>query len=103
MSFLEIAAYAVIFLLASFSFAFLLKKKLKVQLIFGIISIIRSKKPLAFFEKFAKFKRFLHWFANIGLIIGFGSIAIDYLYGRKLSKIGRLLLFFASFTMLYTA
>ena len=101
MSLLEIAAYAAIFLLASFSFAFFLKKKLKAQVILRIISIIRSKKPLAFFEKFAKFKRFLHWFANIGLIIGFGSIAIDYLYARGLSKPKRIIVFLASFTELY--
>ncbi len=44
-----------------------------------------------------KHHKFLDIFATIGMIFGFGAIAVDFLYGRKLSKIKRALLFIVSF------
>ncbi|MDO8648130.1 MAG: site-2 protease family protein [Candidatus Diapherotrites archaeon] len=102
MAWLEIAFYIILFLAAGFSFAYFLKRQFKAQVFFNIFSIVKTKKPIPIFEKFAKFNKFWTAFARFALILGFGSIAVDYLFGRKLSKAKRILLFAVSFVVLYT-
>jgi len=97
----EILFYIGLFLAIGFAVAFFLKKKYKAQLFLHFVSIIKSKKPLPFFQKFARFKRFFILFANAGLILGFGAVAVDYIYGQRLSRIRRAILFIASFALLY--
>lgn len=103
MSYFEIALYALVFLALGLAVAFFAKKKYKAQLLLHFVSIIKSKKPLPFFEKFAKYRRFFILFANAGLVLGFGAVAVDYIYGRKLSRPRRALLFIASLALLYLA
>ena len=100
MPLLETLAYVIVFFAACFSFAWVLKEKLKAQVFLRIISIVRTKKPLEFFQKFSRFHRLFKAFANLGIIIGFGSLGIDYLYGLKLSKPKRIILFIFSFAAL---
>ncbi|MFH1391935.1 MAG: site-2 protease family protein [Candidatus Diapherotrites archaeon] len=84
------------FLLVSLGITYLIKRFTKHDTYY-LFSIIKSVKPLSFFDKVAKHTRFLDIFATIGVIIGFGAIAVDFLYGRKLSKVKRAVLFIASF------
>lgn len=70
-----------------------------------VASLIRIKRKsvLQIFDKFAKNHRLLDIFAELGIILGFGALAVDYLYGRSLKgsrKIFRLPLFFASAAIL---
>ncbi|MCR4368714.1 MAG: site-2 protease family protein [archaeon] len=84
------------FLLVSALITFLIKTFTKHDTFF-LISLIKSKKPLGFFDKMAKHEKFIDAFTTVGLILGFGAIAVDYLYGRNLPKAKRALLFLASF------
>ncbi|HZX34737.1 MAG TPA: site-2 protease family protein [archaeon] len=65
-----------------------------------LISLIKTKKPLPFFEKMAKHEKFIDIFAAVGLILGFGAVAVDYLFWGKLSRGKRIALFIASTTAL---
>ncbi len=76
----------------------LLVKKFTKHDTFYLISLIKSKKPLPFFDAMAKHKKFIDWFSTIGLILGFGAVAIDFVYGKNLSKLKRVLLFIFSFS-----
>ena len=75
--FLEIL---VIFLAVSLLVTYLIKRFTKHDTHL-LISIIKTKKPLWVFDALSKHKKFLDVFATIGLILGFGEFAIDFLYG----------------------
>ncbi|MBN1941599.1 MAG: site-2 protease family protein [Candidatus Diapherotrites archaeon] len=64
-------------------------------------TIFKTTRFLPLFDKFAKYRRFLNLFADIGLVLGFGAIGVDYLIGRKQGKKIRLLLFFLSAFFLF--
>lgn len=66
-----------------------------------IASMIRTRKPLPWFSKFSKYPRLIDFLAEAGLILGFGVIAIDFLYGKKLGGIKRILLFVFSLSVIY--
>lgn len=87
------------FILASIASAYIFRKFFKAQNFF-IISVIKTEKFLPLLEKLKKFP-FLERIGSIGVILGFGAIAVDYLYGKKLSKAKRILLFALSFAVLY--
>ncbi len=95
----DFALIAVAFLVVSVLVTFLIKKFTKNDTYF-VISLIKTKKPIALFDKAAKNKKLLDFFALAGLVIGFGAIAIDFWFGRKLSKAKRTALFLASFLSL---
>ncbi|HZX19542.1 MAG TPA: site-2 protease family protein [archaeon] len=78
---------------------FILKKTTKFDTFF-LITLIRTKKPLAFFDRMAKHTKILDAFALLGLIIGFGAISVDFFWGRKLKLRERIILFFGSFSVL---
>lgn len=62
-----------------------------------LISLVRTKKHLALFDYFSeKIGRPLDRFSDLGLVLGFGAIALDYLYGRKMKKWKRFLFFIFS-------
>lgn len=88
-----------IFLAISFVVTLALKRFLKADT-YLLVSLIRTKKPIPFFDRMARHASFLDAFAFLGLILGFGSFAVDYYYGRKLPKVKRALLFAASFIAL---
>ncbi len=87
------------FLAVSVLVTFLIKKFTKNDTHF-IISLIRTQKPLMFFDEMAGHKKFLDIFSELGLFLGFGAIAIDFWHGRKLSMPKRIALFIASFAIL---
>ncbi|MCR4335876.1 MAG: site-2 protease family protein [archaeon] len=84
------------FLLISLGITYLIKRFTKNDTYY-LISLIKSVKPLPFFDRMGKHHKFLDVFATIGIIFGFGAVAIDFLYGGKLPKIKRALLFIVSF------
>lgn len=65
---------------------------------FYIASMLRFKKPLEWLDKLAVHPKILNAFADIGLIVGFGAIAVDFLVSQKykLSVPKRTVLFIVS-------
>ena len=49
---------------------------------FYILTVAKTKKPIGFIEWISK-PGIWDLLADVGLIIGFGAIAVDYKYGRK--------------------
>lgn len=89
------------FLVISLIFTYLLKRFTSAKTFF-IFSMLKTKKPLWVFDKLAVIGKPLDWITEIGLVLGFGAIAADYLYGRALPKAKRTALFLVS-TILLTA
>jgi len=97
---LDLPIIIAIFIVLSFIITYILKKVFKQQT-YWVASIVKTKKVIPVFEFFGKRAgKFLDWFSEIGLILGFGPIAVDYLYGRNLSMPKRILLFFGSAAIL---
>ncbi|MEK6941404.1 MAG: M50 family metallopeptidase [archaeon] len=86
---------ALAFIAVSFVFTKLLKRYAKTDTFF-IFSMFKTKKPLWVFDRLAVIGKPLDWLAEIGLVLGFGSIAVDYLYGRKRTGAERIALFAGS-------
>ena len=86
---------ALVFIAVSFVFTKLLKRFAKADTFF-IFSMFKTKKPLWVFDRLAVIGKPLDWLAEIGLVLGFGSIAVDYLYGRKRTGAERIALFAGS-------
>lgn len=87
------------FLAVSAAITLLIKKFTKADTYY-IISLIRTQRPLAFFDRMARHSRFLDVFASLGLVLGFGALAVDFLYGRKMPVYRRIALFVVSFASL---
>lgn len=93
-------AYIILgFIALSAVITFLIKKFTKFDTYY-LITLIKSKKPIPFFDRLSKHHKLWDTFAALGLILGFGSVAVDFLYGKKLPKAKRLLLFLGSFSIL---
>lgn len=91
----------ILFLVVSIAFTYFLKKKYNAQTFAYLFSLVRTTKPLWLFDKLAKHKRFFTTLADIGLVLGFGAIAIDYMFFRGKKSIPiRLLVFVLTSTLL---
>lgn len=88
------------FLLISLIVAILLRKYTHAKTYLGIISMIRSQKPVAMFDQLAKHERFWRFIGSIGTIMGFGALGVDCLYFQKEKGIKRSLFVFLSFLLL---
>ncbi|MDO8633786.1 MAG: site-2 protease family protein [archaeon] len=71
-----------LFLAISVSFTYFVKKRFNAQVFAHLFSLVRTTKPLWIFDKLAKHKRFFTTLADIGLVLGFGAIAVDYMFLR---------------------
>ncbi|MFH1256953.1 MAG: site-2 protease family protein [Candidatus Diapherotrites archaeon] len=88
------------FLIVSVIITYILKRRYKQQT-FVVGTIYRTTRPLKWIDALAKkLSPVLDAFADIGLILGFGAIAADYLYGRGKGAKKRLLVFLISFVFL---
>lgn len=67
---------------------------------FYIISLLKTKRLIGFIEKISK-PRVWDFLADFGLVLGFGAIGVDYLFGRKFSKPKRLLIAGLSSALLF--
>lgn len=88
------------FLLVSLIMAVLLRRYANASIYLGIISMIRSEKPVAWFDQLAKHQRFWRFIGSIGTIIGFGALGVDALYFQKEKNVKRFLFVAASFALL---
>ncbi len=85
------------FILTTYAvFAFLLFSTFALKLFTGaetfwLFSMVRTQRFIGFIERISRF-RLWDLLADLGLVIGFGAIAVDYLWGRNLSKARRILL-----------
>ena len=94
---LQIIAVLAIFIIATH---FISKRK-NVQTYWHIVSMIKSKRFIPLLDRFVVFKKALSFFATLGLISGFGIIAIDFLYAKKIKLY--FLLSFPAMTKMYNA
>ncbi|MBN2067778.1 MAG: site-2 protease family protein [Candidatus Diapherotrites archaeon] len=67
---------------------------------FYIITLVKTKRFIGFIGKISKC-RLWDILADLGLVIGFGAIAVDCLYGRRFSKGKRILVALASSAILF--
>ena len=88
------------FLLVALAVTWLFKKFTRFQTHY-VITLIRTKKPLPLFDQLARIGRPLDWFAEAGLVLGFGAFAVDYQYLRHKPLAQRLALFAAAIAGLY--
>ena len=96
---LSLGMIILILIAVSAAVTFLIKRYLKADT-YLLISLIKTQKPLAFFDRMSKHRRFLDIFSAIGLYMGFGAIAMDFVYGRKMGGVKRAALFAGSFLSL---
>src|SRR3989338_6807875 len=83
----------IIGILAFFLITTFLLKRFKNVSTFYVGSMIKTKRFLPLLDKFSRHKRILNLFADIGLVLGFGAIAVDFIIGRKLGRKMRVLVF----------
>lgn len=94
------------FLLVSVILTYLFKRFLGWQTYF-IFSMVRSRRFIHLLDGIAKHKRFWNAFADLGLIIGFGLVALDYRFARKSSNrlgvlaVGAMLLTLFNYSIIY--
>ncbi|MEM4327215.1 MAG: M50 family metallopeptidase [Candidatus Diapherotrites archaeon] len=96
MSLFEIIFFYTIFAII---ITYIIKKTTKFDT-YVIGTIIKTEKPLPLFERLSKHKKIIDAIANFGLFLGFGALAIDFVHGRKKSKLARIGIFLISFLLL---
>lgn len=89
-----------VFLVISFIVTYFLKKYFKAQTTLHLISLIKTTRPLWLFDVFARHRRFWVLLANVGLILGFGAIAVDFLFARNKKTVHRAIIFVFSAAVL---
>ena len=87
-----------LFLLFSIIFTYFVKKLTSFET-HTVVTLLRTRKPLWIFDRFAHHSRLLDFLTEAGLVLGFGAIAVDYLHGRKAGGMKRAALF--AFTVLF--
>ena len=86
-------------LIAFVAFTFLIKRFKNAQTYY-IASIIKTKRGTALIERIAGLGRVWDVLADIGLVMGFGAIAVDFRFGKKYKMKKRCALFAASVILL---
>ena len=92
--------WIILFLISALIFTWILKKFTSAKT-FWIGSMYKTTKANFLFDKFSHFKKTIDFLTTLGMILGFGLIAVDFLYGKKLSTIKRFFLWIASILVLY--
>ncbi len=69
---------------------------------FYVIALLKTRKLTNFIERISK-PRLWDLLADIGLVMGFGTIAVDFLYARKKSRAKRALIDLVSIAVLFIA
>ncbi len=96
---MEIFLWAAVFIALVLLSTWLLKRYAKAET-WVVVSLVRTTRFLPLFDRLARAGKVLDWFADAGIVLGFGAIAVDYLWGRGLGKARRIALFIASFALL---
>ena len=102
----EILPYIPLIILVAQVIAFLLIGTFILKTFFGaksyiIASMLRSEKIVSVFDKFVPFKTFFNFISDAGLIIGFGTVALDSLYFYKYKRTLRIVLNAFSFIIFF--
>ncbi|MEK6821352.1 MAG: site-2 protease family protein, partial [archaeon] len=97
---LETLAWIIGIVLVFAGVTHLIKKHVKDAQTWFVMSMVRFTKPLKIFDLFKNHPRLLNALTDIGLVLGFGSIAVDYLWLQKRPLPQRILGFAASMTIL---
>ncbi len=84
-----------------FGGTYIVRKITSAQTVGKALSIVKTHRFNKSMDGLAKHERILNIVTDIGLILGFGAIAIDYLYGRKQTKGKRTAIFLVSLPLLY--
>ncbi|MFH1663661.1 MAG: M50 family metallopeptidase [archaeon] len=92
--------WVLLFLVSAVIFTWILKKFSSAKTYF-IASMYKTDKMNPVFDKFSKHTKTIDFLATLGLILGFGLIAVDFLYGKKLGKLKRFGLWVGSILLLY--
>ncbi|MDO8627189.1 MAG: site-2 protease family protein [Candidatus Diapherotrites archaeon] len=90
---MDLLDYFLIFIIVSLVVAFVLKKFKIGQQYFFLVTMVRAKWPVKYFDMLAHHKKILNFLADLGLIIGFGAVGIDFLFGKHQPKHKRAILF----------
>lgn len=80
---------------------YLIKRFKKGQTYFGIASMIRIKRVLPWFDKFLFLGKLIDFISLLGILLGFGVLGADYLFGRKHKTGKRLTILLISFVFLF--
>ena len=83
------------FILAAL-FTWLIKKKFSNAQTWVVVSMVRFTKPQKIFDIFVKHPNIVNWLTDLGLVIGFGAVAVDFLWMQKKSLFERIIVFAAS-------
>ncbi|MBU2100362.1 M50 family metallopeptidase [Candidatus Micrarchaeota archaeon] len=92
--------WILLFLIASLIFTWILKKFTSAKT-YWIGSMYKTEKANPIFDKFAHHEKTINFLTELGLILGFGLIAVDFLYGKKMNKMKRFGLWIISILLLY--
>jgi hypothetical protein len=93
-------ALTIIGIIASFVVATLLLKRFAhAETFINLVSLLRTKKFNKSADKLAQ-NKFLSWLATFGIIMGFGLLAVDYLYLREKSWPKRIFYWIISLALL---
>jgi len=98
---IDIFTFVILLLVFALPVEFILRKYTNASVHAHLLSIIRSEKPIPWFDRNAKYKNFLKWFGILGAILGFGVIAADYFWGRGKSLPLRIIINVAAFIILW--
>lgn len=89
---LELSHIIVIVIVYFFTTTWLVRKFLKAKPAFYLLSMWEIKRFAGFIRKQKRFHSFTTLFSELGLVLGFGVFASDFLYGKKRSKASRILI-----------
>ncbi|MEM0360767.1 MAG: site-2 protease family protein [Candidatus Diapherotrites archaeon] len=98
---LPVLAWAFLAVLAIVVSTFLLKKIAGAETFFWSFSIIRSQRLTKTILALERFGPIVSILSEIGLVLGFGVFASDFLYGRKRNKIERIAIAIATASALF--
>jgi membrane-associated protease RseP (regulator of RpoE activity) len=83
-------------------FTWLIKKKFPTAQTWFVVSMVRFTKTQKIFDIFVKHPNVVNWLTDIGLVIGFGAVAVDYMWLQKRPMWQRIAGFAASVAVLGT-
>ncbi len=101
--FLHEAMLVALFVLAMALFTLFIRKYGKARPYLGVFSLLLSKRFTEFIKKGKKFAWLTRAMSDIGLILGFGVFASDFIYGRKRKPWQRVVIMLSTLTGLFLA
>lgn len=97
---IELAGWIIGILIVFWVSTTLIKKKFKQAQTWHILSMLKFTKEQKIFDIFRNHPKLVNILTDIGIVIGFGSIAIDYLWMQQKPVWKRIIVFTASTTIL---